>query len=603
MLKWLIRLFIVLVAIIFVASANEEILYGGQQLVDASNKAASATTTGHAVFPPVERESRKADNALNTGKEARLQTMNESDDDLLTIGLGTRGAYPSYPSTFAQSSVLTQKPLDLANNHELFKFQSNYHRLFPSGFRLEHVNSQASSSTRRRELLSDLDKTRKTDASASTKHYIPFQTNPPESPSEPFNLGRKTQLQSDAPITQGPVANSVTQEQDGGRGTKRKIPNSWGNSLSLKTGVTSDENDEQESYAPQDFLSGFSSEKPTKFSAEEDHSSILQFIPQEIQQFSRISQLGSRTASYQNAGASGAPVLPQHNFFQSGNQGSLSENPEPIPQVSKITKPPQPETIMAVENYRSQIEGIKDYGRLKFNKDLFKGEGPHQLERENILRLLSSIPVPPPGKFLLTEDQLALACGVMRRRNEIKSTLTIPQIRGFMIVIQNWYQYWNIHAKIDVAKLNHGEEVSSFRFVFPLFLLYVEMIISIIPFKQDIPLEGQLDYPQEMRNAINSYLLFNKLINTPPENGDPTNLQKRRIAFKQSAHNFSRKPSGILWIFLEFWMESHYKAFWNYVKERNGFQATRQVKSFFNTIFINGIETLNQNLRYYLPHE
>ncbi|KNZ52679.1 hypothetical protein VP01_3484g1 [Puccinia sorghi] len=298
MLKWLPWLFIVLVAIIFVASANEEILYGGQQLVEASNEAASATTTGHAVFPPVERESRTANNALNKEKDVSLQT-DESDDDLLTIGLGTRGAYPLYPSSFGQSSrsgvisVFSEKPIHLANNRELLKFKSDDHRLFLSGVSLEHVTSQASSSTRRID-LSDFDETRKTDASASAEHCIPSPTNPPGGHSEPSIVGRKTLLQSDAPITRETWGNSATHEQEDARGTKRKISNSWGPFLSLKTGVTLHENETQDSYVTQDFLSGLLSKQPIRLSSEENNIATPQFIPQEIQQ---------------NAGGFNSPVL------------------------------------------------------------------------------------------------------------------------------------------------------------------------------------------------------------------------------------------------------------------------------------------------------
>ncbi|KNZ56362.1 uncharacterized protein VP01_2420g1 [Puccinia sorghi] len=508
MIKLLARLFIVWVAIIFVASANEEILHGRQQLVEASNEAASAAT-GHAVFPPVERESRTANNALNTEKEARLQT-DESDDDLLTIGLGTRGAYPSYPSSFG----------------------------------------------------------------------------------------------SDAPITRETWGNSATHEQEDARGTKRKISNSWGSFLSLKTGVTLHENEAQDSYATQDFLSDLLSKQPIRLSSEENNIATPQFIPQEIQQVSRIFQLGSNAPSYQNAGGSNSPVLPKCTFLNSGNQGSSSENPEHIPQASKMPKTHQLETIMAIGNHPIQIDGITNYGRLKFNTDLFRGEGQHQLERRNIVTLLNSIPLPRQGKFSLTYNQLVMACGILKRKPLIKSKLRMLQIRGFMDNIQKWYQYWNTHAKIELEILHHmGQELSSLQFVFPLFLLYVEMIISIIPFKPDIPLEGKLDYPQEMRNAINSYQKLNMLMKTPPENGESTILKEKQWSFYHSSRCASQRPSGILWNFIEFWMESNYKAVWNEVKEFNNLHARKAVKSFFDTIFSYGIETLNENLGYFLPHE
>ncbi|KNZ57388.1 uncharacterized protein VP01_2172g4 [Puccinia sorghi] len=628
MINWLPRLFIVWVAIIFVANANEEILYGGQQLVEASNEGDSATTNGHAVFPSVERESRTANNALNTGKEATLQT-NECDDDLLAFMRG------------------------------------NDDRLFPSGVSLEQVNSQASSSTTRRDFLSHFDKKSHTGASSLGKHYTPWSTNPLESLSEPFNLGRKTQFQSDALIPQGPLENAVTQEQEGSK--KRKIWNSWGNLLSLKTGVTSDENEAQD----------LPLEHPNRLSDKENCIATPQFIPQEIQPVIRLFQRESNTESHQNPGSSTVQVFPaggripgetssmagqnggnvlislkppeqreneqwwqadqgktsspssqpkhslradqnisvdwptstelllnpsprpQHNFFQPGNPRSLSENSRKIPHVPKIPKAHQPEPIMPIGNHPIQIDGMKNCGRLKFNTDLFEGAGPYQFQRSNIMRLLMSIPRPSQGNCLLRDDQLVKIAEALRIKQPVfMATPLMPQIEIFMRNIDRWYQYWNKHAKIDLETLHHGEKVSRFQFVFPLFFLYVEMITSIIPFKQDHPLKVELDYPQEMRNAIHSYLHFNTLMNNPPANVDSKVLQEKRRSFKNAVRNHTKKPSGIMWKFIDFWMEFNYKALWNNVKEKNGFHSRKLFKSFFNTIFYHGIEIMNQNLRY-----
>ncbi|KNZ52133.1 uncharacterized protein VP01_3681g3 [Puccinia sorghi] len=502
-----------------------------------------------------------------------------------------------------------------------------------------------------RYFLSDVDKTHKMDASASTKHYIPSSTNQPES--------------------------HMTHE----RGTKRKSWDSWGQLLSLKTGVALDENDAQDSHATRDFLSDFSSEQLNRMSAEENRIAIPRFNPQELQQSIQPSQLRSNVLSYQNAGASTTPLLsaggripwemssmdgqnggnvlislkrseqggnaeswgadqgttssprsrpknslraeknilvnwqsstepylnqsprPQHNFVESGNQGSSSENPEHIPQVSKIHKPHQPETIMPIGNHPSQIDSIANYGRLKFNKDLFKGKGPHESDKICMVKLLNSTPKPSRGNFLLTYDELLWVCRITRRAPPIISALSSNKIRIFMENIDEWYKYWNIHAKIDLEILQRGKEVLRYQFIFPLFLLYVEMIISIIPFKPELPLDMELDYPHEMRNAIQSYFEFNNLINTQPGNGECKIQIKKQMSFKETLRHSRRKPSPILWIFIQFWMEKYYTAVWNKVKESNSLNACNYFKVFFNSLFTHGIETLNEQIRNYLPHK
>ncbi|KNZ57005.1 uncharacterized protein VP01_2264g4 [Puccinia sorghi] len=268
----------------------------------------------------------------------------------------------------------------------------------------------------------------------------------------------------------------------------------------------------------------------------------------------------------------------------------------------KMQKPHQRETIMAIKNHPSQIDGRTNYGRLKFNTDLFMSERPSQSGRIHLVQLLDSLTIPFEGNFLLTDYQLVVACQILRSRRLSKTTLSMPQIQIFMDNIHRWYQYWNTNAKIDLKSLNNGK-VLRCEFVLPLFLLYVEMIISIIPFKQELPLNVELDYPQEMRNAIKSFMELNKILNNPPENGEYKFLMEKRNTFKVIVAHARSRPSAILWTFLDFWMKSHYTAVWNKVKEFNDLHSCDAVKTFFNYIFTRGIETLNQKIRDYLPHE
>ncbi|KNZ47037.1 uncharacterized protein VP01_6733g1 [Puccinia sorghi] len=258
---------------------------------------------------------------------------------------------------------------------------------------------------------------------------------------------------------------------------------------------------------------------------------------------------------------------------------------------------------MALGNHPSQIDGITNYGRLKFNTDLFKGEGPYELERRSVVTLLNSVPIPSQGNFLFTDHQFSVALEVLRKRPSIRSILSMPKIGKLMDNIDRWYQYWNTHAKIDLEILHHEGKLLRFPFVFPLFLLYVEMIISIIPFKKELPLGVELDYPQEMRNAINSYHKFNILMQTPPDNEESQSCIENQILFKERLFRSKTRPCAILWTFIEFWIKSHYTGFWSEVKEYSGFHACHAVKIFFNSIFTNGIETLNEKLRDHLPHE
>ncbi|KNZ57307.1 uncharacterized protein VP01_218g5 [Puccinia sorghi] len=294
------------------------------------------------------------------------------------------------------------------------------------------------------------------------------------------------------------------------------------------------------------------------------------------------------------------PPRLQYSFVGSGNRGSSFEDSEHIPQLFKMKKPHKPETLTAIENHPSPIEGIKNYGRLKFNTDLFKGEGPHQSERNNILRLLNSIPRPSQGNFLFTEDELVMVCGDLNRKMTNISKPSMTQIEILMSNIDIWYQYWNKHAKIDLASLYCVGKLLRYQFVFPLFLLYVEMILSIIPFKKGLPLDVELDYPHEMRDALKSYQEFHKILQTPPDDGVYKIWIEKRRSFQEHLGHARKCHNKLLWTFVDFWLESKYKSVWNHVKAKH---AYKNFQSLFNTIFTQGIQTLNEKLQDYLPHK
>ena len=85
-------------------------------------------------------------------------------------------------------------------------------------------------------------------------------------------------------------------------------------------------------------------------------------------------------------------------------------------------------------------------------------------------------------------------------------------------------------------------------------------------------------------------------MNNPPENRELKIWNEKCNSFKRSSYNAHTEPSGIIWKFIEFWMENNYTAFWNKVKENNGLHVSKNFKRFFNTIFNYGIETLNQKI-------
>ncbi|KNZ45295.1 hypothetical protein VP01_8287g1, partial [Puccinia sorghi] len=107
----------------------------------------------------------------------------------------------------------------------------------------------------------------------------------------------------------------------------------------------------------------------------------------------------------------------------------------------------------------------------------------------------------------------------------------------------------------------------------------------------------------EMRNAIKSYHKFNILIKTPPDNGESRYWIENQMPFREKLGHARTRPSAIIWTFIDFWMESHYTVLWNRVIKYPGFHTCNGFKIFFNSIFMNGIETLNEKLRDHLPHE
>jgi hypothetical protein len=296
---------------------------------------------------------------------------------------------------------------------------------------------------------------------------------------------------------------------------------------------------------------------------------------------------------------SGAFSIPPGNEMASKNQGLLT--PELIYNfhLSMMQKISREETASSSHNNPNTMDAIKTNQemRLIFDRDLFTGGGEFQEQRTYLRGIFTLIPKPSEGNFMLSAEELKVASMKLKHSHQnLKSKL----IKKHMIKIKEykaiWYKYWKEEQKIVFSKLENYQVMNfDFEDIFDVYFILVTEILIILPFKENQPLDQKLDYAQEMRKALASYLDFVKIIEEHrwDESGPFVELIGSIL---NSAGRPSQKSGAIIWKFIEFWMEKYYNGVWIFLREYQKKCIANNVKSFFNGVYIYGIENMTRNI-------
>ncbi|KNF04337.1 hypothetical protein PSTG_02679 [Puccinia striiformis f. sp. tritici PST-78] len=165
----------------------------------------------------------------------------------------------------------------------------------------------------------------------------------------------------------------------------------------------------------------------------------------------------------------------------------------------------------------------------------------------------------------------------------------------------SWYTYWNGLTKTVFRNSNHDNmTVQELTKMFPAFLQFVEMILTIIPWpKKQLELnqEEKLDFNKELKNAAQFFEDFKAYLMESVLGED--SRPDWTAAKDQFIKNFRKgkgEPVPTLWCVLELWMKTHYKIIWKALSENKRDALCQNVKTFFNNIFFHGIEEMTEKI-------
>jgi hypothetical protein len=157
-----------------------------------------------------------------------------------------------------------------------------------------------------------------------------------------------------------------------------------------------------------------------------------------------------------------------------------------------------------------------------------------------------------------------------------------------------WYTYWLERTNIDFKSyMEYSITSKKLQLIFPSFLYYVQMIITIIPLEKELNDEDMLDYMTEQ--LIETSELFVGLHNfliMPWLPGEKKLNNKRNLILK-IFRNRELNIGQNLWYFLETWMEVKHHKLW---KELIGEKGVLSVifKCFLNNVFYHGVSDLTK---------
>jgi hypothetical protein len=164
----------------------------------------------------------------------------------------------------------------------------------------------------------------------------------------------------------------------------------------------------------------------------------------------------------------------------------------------------------------------------------------------------------------------------------------------FRIQVGIWYKRWRQHTQIDVEKYINSSVRWECQKIVPVYLFYVEMIMSIVP-RPGL----EREYSKELGDALQSFSRLMQLVihrgKLNQTNIDRITINKAYTLSKQLQASGGDSFNAILWTFLEFWMLNHRRSLLR--DHSTDFVLDINPKSFFNSVFCCSWRNLNKLLQ------
>jgi hypothetical protein len=247
--------------------------------------------------------------------------------------------------------------------------------------------------------------------------------------------------------------------------------------------------------------------------------------------------------------------------------------------------------------------------RLKFGLENINCENidrNHQDKQEKLVELLKNLSDP----LILNLNELEATSSALIALILEKSSKMMPYSkqrsqrdkfwRGKRKELQEnrhvWYTYWKYQTRIDIQKTYQRRiRTIHLKELFPVYLFYVEMILTILPFHQTKPFETSSndDYCEQIKVEI---ILFLKLDNPGEDSKNDTLLMEKSSQLIQAIKLGNIGESRTLWSILDLWIQRNHQELWDRGNYAQGKFLRADLKILFDYIFCCSIENLN---RYY----
>ncbi|KAI9606364.1 hypothetical protein KEM48_001875 [Puccinia striiformis f. sp. tritici PST-130] len=166
-----------------------------------------------------------------------------------------------------------------------------------------------------------------------------------------------------------------------------------------------------------------------------------------------------------------------------------------------------PSGITGINKTPTDITGIATkigLKRIEFNRSIINPQSLPESQQHYIMAILESLPKPRRGEFVLQKPYLKLVCQLLRHQHTELDVVGIEvKMKQYKKYIDTWQKYLIVNMNLSWDKLDDKFIVTGMPEVFPVYLSYVLMFISIMPFKEDEKYNEDLDYTKYSKKPWN----------------------------------------------------------------------------------------------------
>jgi hypothetical protein len=222
---------------------------------------------------------------------------------------------------------------------------------------------------------------------------------------------------------------------------------------------------------------------------------------------------------------------------------------------------------------------------------------------ENILKEVSKL---DQDDLMVEKHQFYIICRFLNKGGVVGEIVSSRdhKLKTKMIEFKSyqkvWYEYWKGKTNLDFRSYQEKVELANLPEIFPIFLLYVEMIVILF---NTWPKENEkqyFDYTTTMKKSGEFFLMIEEALRNPDQKIEE-NWKPKISAIKGCLCNTKNNINQILWHILELWLENNDSKIWNELSSAHLQAIKPYTKTFLNHMFFFGIDELTEFLNKHMP--